>query len=260
MDYRVAVTHSCAPQILYQVRYCKHAGRRGLDLPGRVDHVVNFDFPLNPVDYLHRTGRTARAGAQGRITSLIARRDQVRDPGVPLSRGASYPSRTVSHTCATHRRNAARFAVRNDSRRMTSHNLCVTLTWVWPQTHTIMHGAYPVAHQTRCRLSFSSAAARSLLSCPLLQVLAQRIEDALSRGLPLDGLTGDKRVLPEHMRYAANTPNRLTTPPLPQLCSCNVSSALSRNDAVGTTVGAQQGTSTTDMDSGPGTMPYQWPA
>ena len=51
--------------------------RRGLDLPGRVDHVVNFDFPLNPVDYLHRTGRTARAGARGRITSLVARRDQV---------------------------------------------------------------------------------------------------------------------------------------------------------------------------------------
>ncbi len=53
------------------------AGRRGLDVPGRVDHVVNFDFPLNPVDYLHRTGRTARAGAPGRITSLVAKRDAV---------------------------------------------------------------------------------------------------------------------------------------------------------------------------------------
>lgn len=30
-----------------------------------MDHVVNFDFPLNPVDYLHRSGRTARAGATG---------------------------------------------------------------------------------------------------------------------------------------------------------------------------------------------------
>ncbi len=47
-------------------------------MPGRVDHVVNFDFPLNPVDYLHRTGRTARAGATGAITSLVARRDQAR--------------------------------------------------------------------------------------------------------------------------------------------------------------------------------------
>lgn len=50
---------------------------RGLDIPGRVDHVLNFDFPLNPVDYLHRTGRTARAGAKGRITSLVAKADRV---------------------------------------------------------------------------------------------------------------------------------------------------------------------------------------
>lgn len=50
---------------------------RGLDMPGRVDHVVNFDFPMNAVDYLHRTGRTARAGAPGSISSLVARRDQV---------------------------------------------------------------------------------------------------------------------------------------------------------------------------------------
>ncbi len=46
-------------------------------MPGRVDHVVNFDFPLNPMDYIHRTGRTARAGASGRITSIVAKRDAV---------------------------------------------------------------------------------------------------------------------------------------------------------------------------------------
>ena len=45
-------------------------------MPGRVDHVVNFDFPMNPIDYIHRTGRTARAGAAGRITSLVTKRDR----------------------------------------------------------------------------------------------------------------------------------------------------------------------------------------
>lgn len=37
-----------------------------------MDHVVNFDFPLNPIDYLHRTGRTARAGATGGVVVLGA--------------------------------------------------------------------------------------------------------------------------------------------------------------------------------------------
>ena len=48
-----------------------------MDIPGHVDHVVNFDFPYNPVDYIHRTGRTARAGQKGRVSSLVAKGDQV---------------------------------------------------------------------------------------------------------------------------------------------------------------------------------------
>jgi superfamily II DNA/RNA helicase len=50
---------------------------RGLDFPGSIEHVVNFDFPRTAIDYLHRTGRTARAGAPGKITSLVAKRDKV---------------------------------------------------------------------------------------------------------------------------------------------------------------------------------------
>ncbi|VFR00321.1 unnamed protein product [Cuscuta campestris] len=52
---------------------CTDLAARGLDLD--VDHVVMFDFPLNSIDYLHRTGRTARMGAKGKVTSLVAKRD-----------------------------------------------------------------------------------------------------------------------------------------------------------------------------------------
>jgi superfamily II DNA/RNA helicase len=53
---------------------CTDLAARGLDLV--CDHVINFDFPLNPIDYLHRTGRTARMGRKGMVTSLVTKRDQ----------------------------------------------------------------------------------------------------------------------------------------------------------------------------------------
>jgi ATP-dependent RNA helicase RhlB len=43
---------------------------RGLHIDG-VTHVINFDLPQDPEDYVHRIGRTARAGAGGRAISLV---------------------------------------------------------------------------------------------------------------------------------------------------------------------------------------------
>ena len=36
-----------------------------------------FDFPLNAMDYLHRSGRTARGTGLGKVTALVAKRDKV---------------------------------------------------------------------------------------------------------------------------------------------------------------------------------------
>ena len=45
---------------------------RGLHIDG-VTHVINYDLPLDPEDYVHRVGRTARAGASGRRSRSPAR-------------------------------------------------------------------------------------------------------------------------------------------------------------------------------------------
>jgi len=44
---------------------------RGIDVDG-ISHVVNFDLPNVPETYVHRIGRTARAGADGIAISLVA--------------------------------------------------------------------------------------------------------------------------------------------------------------------------------------------
>jgi len=42
-----------------------------------VGHVILYDFPTNVVDYIHRIGRTARAGKSGKVTAFVDTHDQV---------------------------------------------------------------------------------------------------------------------------------------------------------------------------------------
>jgi ATP-dependent RNA helicase RhlE len=48
---------------------------RGLDI-AQLPLVVNYDLPLAPADYIHRVGRTGRAGCAGRAISLVTTSDQ----------------------------------------------------------------------------------------------------------------------------------------------------------------------------------------
>ena len=47
---------------------------RGIDI-AHIAHVINYDLPMVPEDYIHRIGRTARAGAEGQALSLITPED-----------------------------------------------------------------------------------------------------------------------------------------------------------------------------------------
>ena len=53
---------------------CTDIAARGLDIPG-VSHIYNYDLPKTSSDYIHRIGRTARAGKEGIAISILCSRD-----------------------------------------------------------------------------------------------------------------------------------------------------------------------------------------
>ena len=54
---------------------CSDVAARGLDIPD-VSHVFNFDLPTHAEDYVHRIGRTGRAGRKGSALSIVAPGDE----------------------------------------------------------------------------------------------------------------------------------------------------------------------------------------
>ena len=58
----------------YQVLVTTDVASRGLDLL-QVSHVVNFDLPKHAEEYVHRIGRTGRAGAKGIAISFVGPKD-----------------------------------------------------------------------------------------------------------------------------------------------------------------------------------------
>jgi ATP-dependent RNA helicase DeaD len=56
------------------VLVCTDVAARGLDIKG-VSHVYNYDSPNETNNYIHRIGRTARAGKEGKAVSIISSRD-----------------------------------------------------------------------------------------------------------------------------------------------------------------------------------------
>jgi ATP-dependent RNA helicase RhlB len=68
---------------------------RGLHIPD-VSHVFNFDLPQDPADYVHRIGRTARAGAEGDAISFACEEFAVSLPEIEEYLGHKIPSGSIA--------------------------------------------------------------------------------------------------------------------------------------------------------------------
>jgi ATP-dependent RNA helicase RhlE len=72
----------------YRVLVATDIVARGIDVEA-LEHVVNFDVPVQPEDYIHRVGRTARAGATATPTRWSRRRRSGRSCGRSSASSAS---------------------------------------------------------------------------------------------------------------------------------------------------------------------------
>ncbi|MBK9305585.1 MAG: DEAD/DEAH box helicase [Nitrospira sp.] len=87
----------------FRVLVATDIAARGIDV-ANIGHVINFDLPNCPEDYVHRIGRTARMKTTGRATSFVTGEDrsQLRDierllgHAVPLAPGSGAPPSAVN--------------------------------------------------------------------------------------------------------------------------------------------------------------------
>ena len=95
----------------FRVLVATDIAARGIDV-ANIGHVINFDLPNCPEDYVHRIGRTARMKTTGRATSFVTGEDQhqLRDierllgQAVPLAPGSKVPSPAIPTTVGGARR------------------------------------------------------------------------------------------------------------------------------------------------------------
>ncbi len=80
----------------HQVMVATDIAARGIDVEG-ITHVINFDLPNTPEDYVHRIGRTARAQATGDAFSLVDRDEEPLVTDIERALNISLPRVTLPH-------------------------------------------------------------------------------------------------------------------------------------------------------------------
>jgi ATP-dependent RNA helicase RhlE len=80
----------------YQVLVATDIASRGLDVQG-ISHIINYDVPHHPEDYVHRAGRTARASAVGDAFTLMSRDEEEFVDAIERYTGKGIPRVILPH-------------------------------------------------------------------------------------------------------------------------------------------------------------------
>lgn len=161
---------------------CSDLIARGIDIPN-VSHVINYDIPADMRKYVHRVGRTARAGKEGDAWSLVEEQE-VSDTtterlssklthAVPINR--SLRSATSWPRRSTTRRSSASESRTNSSSRSSRRTR--------PLSSGSRHTLPPAANKTRAAASLIALQRAEDLSLPpqahrILRVQCERCSDA----------------------------------------------------------------------------------
>jgi ATP-dependent RNA helicase RhlE len=79
----------------YRILVATDIAARGLDVDG-ISHVINFDVPLTPADYVHRIGRTARNEALGAALTLVSPAEEAFLAAIQQLTKTNIPRQTVA--------------------------------------------------------------------------------------------------------------------------------------------------------------------
>jgi len=78
----------------HQILVATDVAARGIDVEG-ISHVINYDVPAVPTDYVHRVGRTARMEATGEAITFVTPDDEGDLRGIERALGKSIPRVTL---------------------------------------------------------------------------------------------------------------------------------------------------------------------
>ena len=105
----------------YRVLVATDIAARGIDVDG-ISHVINYDIPQYAEDYIHRIGRTGRAGATGDAITFVSRDDHNYLRNIEKFTGKRFPVETYQGFVTPPEAHPRKQDVPSDGQKHLSHN------------------------------------------------------------------------------------------------------------------------------------------